>query len=195
MVFSTPSCAKSADLPCRRLGLALLLLAACSQPESDFGFTIERVEAHTIAGVLMVEVQQEIVLSPEAKEALKHGVPLAIRTELALRAAGSRHDLDEETRNFEIRYLPLSNRYQLTTAVPHGVQTYPRLRHALADINTVNFRLSMAGLPAGDLELRARSRLDKTHMPPPMRLPAWFSSQWQHDSGWYSQPFNVRSRT
>lgn len=193
MAFSTQSYAKSADRPCRLLGLALLLLAACSQPESNFGFTIERMEAHAIGGGLMVAVQQKIVLSPEAKEALRHGVPLAIRTELVLRTPGSRHDLDEETRNFEIRYLPLSNRYQLTTAVPHGVQTYPRLRHALADINTVEFKLSMAGLPAGGLELRARSRLDKTRMPPPMRLPAWFSTQWRHDSGWYSQPLDIRS--
>ena len=135
-----------------------------------------------------VVVHQTIDLSDEAQSALTHGVPLFIRTELALRPRESRRDFAHLEREFEIRYLPLSNLYQVTTSQPHVVKTFPRLRHVLAEMRTVDFGLDAAILPANDLELRARSSLNKRRMPPPMRLPAWFSAEWRHDTGWTSWP-------
>jgi hypothetical protein len=119
---------------------------------------------------------------------LDHGVPLAIRTELELQLAGSSGNISQDSREFEIRYLPLSNRYQLSTRQPSSVHTYPRLRHVLAELGSVSFTLTPGLLPPGDYQLRARSLLDKQNMPPPMRLPAWFSAQWKLDSGWQSRP-------
>ncbi len=173
--------------------LALLLPAGCSRAETDFGFTLERIETHPTADALDVAVYQKLVLSREARDALNHGVPLAIQTELALRPAGSHHDIEHDYRSFEIRYLPLSNRYQLTTTQPFHVTTFPRLRHVLAELGTVRFTLPDKSIPAGGIEIRARSFLDKRHMPPPMRLPMWFSSQWQHDSGWHTWPLDSAS--
>lgn len=173
--------------------LAVLLLAACSPRETTFGFTIEGVQARITAGVLNVTVDQKIILSPEARKALDHGVPLFIQTEFALREAGSRRDLELQAKIFEIRYLPLSKRYQLTTSQPLSKRTFPRLRHVLAEIQTVSFVLPTTGWSPGAFDLCARSYLEKNHMPPPMRLPMWFSSNWQHDSGWRSWPFNMRA--
>ena len=161
-----------------------LMLAACSQDERAFGFNIERVESARATGALNVVVHQKLTLSREAREALNHGVPLSFRTELALRPAGSRRDVQQRHRDFEIRYLPLSDRYQLTTEQPRSVQTFPRLRHVLAELSSVSFILAVQPMPEVQFELRARCLLDRHRIPPPMRLPVLFSSQWQHDSGW-----------
>jgi hypothetical protein len=195
MAFIMPFCAKIHDWRlCRTLLAApgpmalALALAGCSAGPADFGFSIGRVEAKTSAAAVNVVIHQRLVLSSEAKDALNHGVPLAIRTELELRAAGSRENIARATREFEIRYLPLSDHYQLTTLQPSGMQTYPRLRHVLAELSAVRFSLQPGQLPPGEYHLRARSLLDKQNMPPPMRLPAWFSAAWKLDSGWQSWP-------
>ncbi len=188
MAFITQCCAKFPDRRHWRMALAMLLLTGCSPAATDFGFHIERIDTRVTADALNVVVQQKLVLSPEARNALKHGVPLAIQTELALRVDGSRRNIAQQHRGFEIRYLPLSNRYQLTVRQPFSVSAFPRLRHVLAELATVSFTLPTRPMPAEEIELRVRSFLDKRHMPPPMRLPVWFSSQWQHDSGWRTWP-------
>ena len=192
MAFITRFCAR---FPRGRALLAMLLLAGCSPAARDFGFSLERIETHVTADALEVVVYQKLVLSREARNALDHGVPLAIQTELVLRQAGSRGDIKQIHRNFQIHYLPLSDRYQLTTIQPFRVNTYPRLRHVLAELTRVRFSLPAKSVPSGKYEVRVRSFLDKRHMPPPMRLPMLFSSQWQHDSGWRSWPLKLASGT
>lgn len=169
--------------------LAVLLLAGCSPDEAEFGFSVERIEASETTGKYSVVVHQKLDLSGEAENALRHGVPLAIKTEIALRVSGSRRSKIYVSRVFKIRYLPLSERYQLTMVQPFGVTTYPRLRHALSELSTITLTLPDEPLPEGKLEIRARSFLDKRYLPQPMRLPTLFSSQWQHNSGWRTQPF------
>ena len=170
------------------LCLGALALPGCSPEQTDFGFSIERIEASASPDALNVVIHQQLTLSTEAKDALDHGVPLVIRTELELQLAGSSGNISQASREFEIRYLPLSNRYQLIARQPSSVHTYPRLRHVLAELGTVSFTLMPGLLPPGEYQLRARSLLDKRNMPPPMRLPAWFSAQWKLDSGWQSWP-------
>jgi len=195
MGFITPFCTSVPDRSRLTLALALLLTAGCSHAQTDFGFSLVRVETQPTADALNVAVHQKLVLSREARNALNHGVPLAIQTELELRQPGSGHGTRQEHRSFEIRYLPLSERYQLTTVQPFSVATFPRLRHVLAELDTVKFTLPLKPAAAGVLELRVRSFLDKRHMPPPMRLPVWFSSQWRHDSGWRTWPVVLAPNT
>jgi len=173
------------------MALALMLFASCSAGETDFGFRLYRIDSHLTTEALDVVVHQKLILSQEARNALNHGVPLVIETQLALRPAGSWQNIQETHKDFEIRYLPLSKRYQLTTSQPHRVSTFPRLRHVLAELAAVNFALPVKSMPAGEYELRARSYLDKRDIPPPMRLPVWFSARWHHDSGWHSWPLTL----
>jgi len=174
-------------------GLAVVALAACAPKSGEFGFHIQRVESRIKADALEVIVDQTIDLSAEAQEALNHGVPLFIRTEISLRPREARRSLAHAEREFEIRYLPLSDLYQVSTAQPLAVKTFPRLRHVLAEVGTVAVDLgfSSAALSPGDFELRVRCSLNKHRMPPPMRLPAWFSAEWQHDTGWTSWPLDT----
>jgi hypothetical protein len=168
--------------------IVALTLAGCSAEPQQFGFNIEGIEATAGPDALSVVIHQQLVLSSEAKNALNHGVALDIRTELELQSMGSSRSISSASREFEIRYLPLSDSYQLIIRESSSVRTYPRLRHVLAELGSVSFSLHPGPLPSGDYRLRARSSLDKQNMPPPMRLPAWFSAQWKLDSGWQSRP-------
>jgi hypothetical protein len=172
---------------------AALLLTACTSSEGKFGFTLLDAHARKSGEYMQVRLEQKISLSSEAREALVHGVPLRIKVSANLRSSSGRSDNSKATRHFEIRYMPLSDHYQLSSEEAGTVHTYPRLRHALAAISAVELSMSVTGLEPGAYELRARSVLEKQYLPAPMRLPAWFSPNWQHDSGWKSWPVQIES--
>ena len=141
-------------------------------------------------GRVTVACEQRLQLSSEARNALVHGVPLTIEVEVILRDTSNQNRVGSNTAFYEIRYLPLSEFYQVSGLQDEDdeVRTFPRLRHALAELATLELSFDTGALPAGQYELLARSRLDKSRMPPPMRLPALFSDQWEHDSAWTSWP-------
>lgn len=185
MVFTMPACVSAA----RVLGcISLLLLLGCGDRSGSFGFELTGVETRVSGQQLKVDLAQKINLSPDARSALENGVPLhlEVRAELDTQAGTL-----TSIRRFEIRYMPLSNHYQLTSDQPASIRTYPRLRHALAELSDIELILPLENVAAGDYQLAARSWLDKRKLPAPMRLPAWFSPNWQHDSGWQSWPIHI----
>ena len=138
-----------------------------------------------------VRFEQNLSLSPEAREALVHGVPLTVGVELVLRGARTQTRVKKKTFHYEIRYLPLSEHYQLSGPTESSMQTFPRLRHVLAELGNLQLSLETGALPSGEYELLARSFLDKQKMPPPMRLPVLFSPRWNHESAWTSWPLDI----
>lgn len=190
MVSSMPVCAK----PLERARIALLtgslLLASCSGQGAE-RFELTRVEARWANGKLEARCEQQLTLSQEAREALDHGVPLTLELELILRSADGRTRVGGRTGSYQIHYLPLSKHYQLAYLQDDVVKTFPRLRHALADLSRVELSFATGVLPGGEYQLLARSRLDKRSMPPPMRLPALLSQAWHHDSRWSSWTLEI----
>jgi hypothetical protein len=170
--------------------ITALLSAGCSDRNGKSGFVIKSIDSSVSGTQLRVILEQKISLSQQAKTALENGVPLhfEVRADLQTPAAEV-----TSIRRFEIRYMPLSNHYRLSSEQPDFVRTYPRLRHALADLSEVELFLPLTGVALGEYQLRARSRLDKRELPAPMRLPAWFSPDWQHDSGWQYFPVALDS--
>lgn len=191
MASITRSCVKPRHDRVRGMVLWAALLAGCAPGSGDFGFVIDRVDTRWDHESLRVAVGQKLILSDEAKDALNHGVPLVFQTQVRLRNRVSGEELQQDHRTFEIRYLPLSERYQLSASPPLQVRTFPRLRHALGEVAAVEFTFAGLRTAPADLELRARSQLDKSQMPPPMRLPVWFSAEWDHDSGWTVWPVDA----
>lgn len=170
----------------------LLALTGCQGAASDNRFTIQRIEARWTNGWVSVKCEQKLVLSSEARDALIHGVPLTLELELLLRNAGSQVRAGADTRRYEIRYLPMSEHYQLEQSGTANIKTFPRLRHVLADLSQIRLSFETGVLPGGDYEIMARMSLDQRTMPPPMRLPALLSSNWHHDSSWSSWPLVIK---
>ncbi len=184
-----PVCANALRL---MVAASLLLLVACKEPNGSFGFKVKSLETRVSGQQLKVLLEQKISLSPEARAALTNGVPLhlEVRTELETDSGPI-----SAARRFEIRYMPLSNHYQLSSGQPAYVRTFPRLRHALADLSEVELSIPLQEVEAGSYQLQTRSWLDKRKLPAPMRLPAWFSPNWQHDSGWQSWTISISMPT
>jgi len=171
--------------------LTVVLLAGCKQQALDYGFVIKDVSVIRGYQSLNIGLQQDLAFSEQAVEALHHGVTLTVRLELELRNDNNMIVVRRETKRFHIRYLPLSERYQLTEEGSGKLQVYSRLRHVLAEIDDLNVQLPTGPLPSGNYELRTRSSLDERLLPAPMQLPALFSPQWRHDSEWSVWPFKV----
>jgi len=169
----------------------ILALTACSGQDSAGRFELSQVDADWQNGRLDVRFEQRLKLSEEARNALDHGVPLTVEVELILRDSSSQTRVGSTVGNYEIRYLPLSEHYQVASLEEGMVKTFPRLRHVLAELARLELSVETGAIPAGDYELLARSHLDHNRMPPPMRLPALFSSEWNHDSTWTAWPLAI----
>lgn len=174
------------------LSFTLFFLAGCGQEGGvDYGFTIKNVSVSRNYQSLNVGLRQELELSQQAREALEHGVTLTISLDMELRNDNNMIVAKRDSRRFYLRYLPLSERYQVSEEETGDLQAFSRLRHLLAAFNYLNVQLNTGPLPTGNYELRTRVRLDESRLPAPMQLPAWLSPQWQHDSEWSVWPFTV----
>lgn len=185
-----PGCARP-DPALGTLLTLMLVLGGCGESTDGGQFEISQLDARWESGRVEVGCEQQLQLSSEAREALRHGVPLTIELELILRNSATQSRVSAETHRYELRYLPLSEHYRLSGVGANDVATFPRLRHALAELSRLKLNLDTGPLPAGDYELLARSRLDHRHMPPPMRLPALFDPRWKHASEWASAQLTV----
>ena len=170
---------------------AFLALGGCQPRPAGGEFEINAVEARWANGRMSVHSEQVLRFSEPARQALGHGVPLTVEIELILRNTASQTRVAQELSAYEIRYLPMSEHYQVARLADGQVRTYPRLRHALADLGQLDLDLETGALPADDYELLARIRLDHARVPPPMRLPVLFDSSWKHASAWSSWPVIV----
>ena len=171
--------------------MLLLTLCACSGQYQGGTFEISEIDARWANGIIDVRVNQSLELSQEARRALQHGVTLSVEVEFVLRDARTQTRLQKFNSLYQIRYLPLSERFQLTGPDDEDTRTFPRLRHALSDLGRLDVTFKTGVLPSGEYELLARSFLDKRKMPPPMRLPVMFSQKWDHESDWTSWPLEV----
>ncbi|MDX1459590.1 MAG: DUF4390 domain-containing protein [Xanthomonadales bacterium] len=183
MGFTTPACAS--------LLSASLLLTGCSAPSAEHGIELSRVDIRTGPRRVEATFFQNLKLSAEAQQALEHGVPLVVEVRMELRDALTLTLLHDEARQFEIRYLPMLEDYQLRSLAGGEPRAFPRLRHALAELGQLELEFDTGPLAPGQYELRARTQLSLTHLPAPMTLPARFSTDWRHDSRWTTWPFEI----
>jgi hypothetical protein len=168
-----------------------MLLAACQQSGGDYGFRVRNIHLQPGYQKLLALYDQDLSLSSEAVDALEHGVPLTILLELELRDSSNLNLLADENRQFEIRFLPLNEIYQISIPGQNSVQSFPRLRHVLNELANIKVDFQTGPLAPGSYQFRSRIRLDNAQLPAPMRLPALFSADWKHDSEWSAWPFEI----
>lgn len=192
MDFFMPACTRLADIS-RILALlaAMSLAGGCDEHSRWQRFEIQNVELKWSNGRLNAELHQELEFSTEARDALQHGVPLNLLVELIVRNTADQIRAGESVNHYEIRYLPLSKRFQLTLPGGDEIRTFPRLRHLLAELADLSLVIRTGALPEGSYEVMTRISLDRRKMPISMRLPTMFDSEWKHDSNWSSWPLEI----
>lgn len=173
--------------------MLLLAGAGCEAEGPPYGFEMVTVSLAPGRETVHAQTSQRMRLSGLAQQALKNGIPLFIDVVTEVRDAGGGDVYAKRGLRQEIRYLPLSERYQIQTGDNGETRTYPRLRHVLAELSRVQVDLETGPLPPGPYEFRVRVRLDRTSLPAPMQLPALLLGNWRHDTGWSAWPFEIRA--
>lgn len=163
----------------------LVVLAACSAGGDDAPLRISA--AAVDQGVLTARLHWQP--SERVLDALDHGIVLDFVFDL--RAYGPAHfgwrdTLAHAERHVELRYFPLSRRYQLRDLDRGETRSYGA--RALLTAALEDLHLELAGdwprAAAGGYTLRVD--LDRDRLPGALRLPALLRAEWRLSSGDYS---------
>ena len=171
--------------------LFVSVLSACAPASDDYNFKISNVRIESGHQKILALHQQNLSLSREAVDALENGVPLTLKLEMELRDAINLTLLADDIRQFEIRFQPLNQVYQLKSPDDSQWKNFPRLRHVMNELSSLRINFTTGPLAPGSYEYRARIRLDNASLPAPMHLPAFFSAEWKHNSEWSTWPFEI----
>jgi len=95
----------------------------------------------------------------------------------------------KKLRHFQLRYHALSDQYVLSNLTEQTQQSFLSRGSAIAALGELDaLRLIDAQrlVPGEQYNAGLRVALDVEALPSPMRPWAWFSNDWQLDSGWYT---------
>lgn len=169
---------------------AALAVAQSGTDRQGF-FSVRSAATRLIDGVHVLDSRLQLVLSDEALDALKNGVPLTIELRLeAIRVRRFLPDaLDAELDvRYEMEYRPLSQRY-IVRNLNSGLQdSFATLYSALNSLGRID------GLPIVDdaildpdanYRMRLQALLSTRQYPAPLRMLFFWRDQWQLQSDWY----------
>jgi len=155
-------------------------------------FVVQNAKTELVDKIYRLDASLKYKFPPKALDALENGVTLILALDIEV-IKSRRYMWNEEIatleQRYEIKYLALTDQYQLNNKNSGSQFVYSTLDEALATLERID------GLPIIDAHLlnkdehymvQVRSRLDFDSLPPPLRLKAYFSNDWWLTSGWYS---------
>ncbi len=158
---------------------AAVALGGCDLLRHQAPGSLDVREARIVAAAdgAQLDLALDCRLNGPMSDALEHGIPITLRIDLAADAQPARL---RERREIELRYFPLTRRYQLRDL--HGrsernFSAYGALIDALGALR-VPVPAEFADLAAGT-RLRVRVGLDHSALPGPLRLPAILEPAWR----------------
>jgi hypothetical protein len=116
-------------------------------------------------------------LSGPMQDALDHGIPITLRVDVH---AGTWPHVQSAAPRIELRYFPLSRRYQLRQWGSEDVRSYATRGYLVDALGSLHVALpsEFAQLPA-QTALRVSARIDPGALPGALRLPALFEPAWR----------------
>lgn len=165
----------------KRLASALLLvlpLAACDalRHQAPGSLVVRDAAVASVADGAELVLDIDCRLNGPMSDALEHGIPITLRIDVHARATGVEL---ENRRQVELRYFPLTRRYQLRDTGADGVRSFPGYEYLTDALASLRLPLphSFARLPAGT-RLRVEVGLDHAALPGALRLPAILAPAW-----------------
>jgi len=178
----------------RWLGLGLVLLAGSAlyaQPEDAGSFEVRAATHDLVGGVYYVDALINLRLPSEAVEALHRGLPLTIRIEIEvlhrIRLWWDLNAFDPIVQRYQLSYAPVTDRYVVLNVNTLKRESFDSLVLALESIGRVeHLPVVDAGLLQSDrrYEMRVRAVLDKDELIGPLRLLAFWRSDFTIESDW-----------
>ena len=174
------------------LAVTLALLGGCGvllqQEPGSLG--VRSAQLLALDGGAQLELGLDCRLSGPMQDALDHGIPITLAIDMR---AGSWGSTARTMARVELRYFPLSRRYQLRTGTADEVRSFATQAWLVAALGAlrINLPATFAQLPAGT-SLRVRAAIDPAALPGALRLPALFEPAWQLASADSSWPVGTR---
>ena len=170
--------------------LLCVLLAGCGalMQQVPGSLVVRGARISVNAGSALLELGLDCRLSGPMQDALDHGIPLTMVVDV--RAGQWPRTLASTTRRVELRYFPLSRRYQLRELEADDVRSFAAPAYLIAALGSLRLGLpsGFVNLPAAT-QLHVSARLDPAALPGALRLPALFEPAWRlaaADSTWPS---------
>lgn len=159
--------------------LALVALAACGalDAQKPGQLAVRSAQLSTSGAGAVLELALDCRFSGPMQDALDHGIPLTFQVDLR---AGRWPLATTATHRIELRYFPLSRRYQLREAGSDDVRSFATPAYLVAALGALRLHLppAFAHLPAAT-PLRVSAALDPAALPGALRLPALFEPAWR----------------
>ncbi len=177
-----PSALTWARRLCRLACAALLppLLAACAllAEQTPGTLAVRDARVEVLAGDAQLDLDLDCRLSGPMQDALEHGIPITLQIEV--RAGSWPRRLAQAAPRIELRYFPLSRRYQLREVGNGEVRSFITSAHLLAALASLRLSLppAFAALPERT-PLHVSAAIDPAALPGALRLPALFEPAWQ----------------
>ena len=156
------------------------LLAGCSllAEQAPGALAVRSAQVNAIAGSATLELGLDCRLSGPMQDALDHGIPLTLQIDV--RAGRWPIPKASAARRIELRYFPLSRRYQLRELDSGDVRGFASPAYLVAALGALRIELpaAFASLPA-TTPLQVSAKLDPAALPGALRLPALFEPAWQ----------------
>ena len=162
------------------MAASLVLLGGCSALDAQTPGTlaVRAAQITTLGGSATLELDLDCRLSGPMRDALEHGIPLTLQIDV--RAGHWPSEKASAARRVELRYFPLSRRYQLRELESRDVRSFAAPAYLLAALGALRIDLpsAFAALPAAT-PLHVSARLDPAALPGALRLPALFEPAWR----------------
>jgi hypothetical protein len=158
--------------------LAAMLVGCDALREQTPGsLMVRQAQLVSAAEGIRLDVDLDCRFNGPINDALEHGIPVTL--DVHLQAEGSAGTLDNR-RQVELRYFPLTRRYQLRDTGSGQVRSFPASGYLTDALAALHLPLppTFADLPAGT-RLRLGVQLDHSALPGALRLPAMLEPAWR----------------
>jgi len=153
-------------------------------------FVVEQASSRLQDGAYFIDAAVNYEFTDTVIEALENGVPITVDIHFQVRRADAwiwEKDIVDMHRRRQLRYLPLSESYEVTDIDNKQIKLYfSRLAaiDALGAVKNVKV-VDDSQLESGEIYLmEIRSTLDIESLPVPLRPRAYMSSDWKLSSEW-----------
>jgi hypothetical protein len=156
------------------------LLAACAwlDEQTPGELTVRNAQLVAFAGTARLDLGFDCRLSGPMQDALEHGIPITL--EIDVRAGHWPNRLAQARPRIELRYFPLSRRYQLREVDSGDVRSFATPAYLIAALGSLRLALPavFADLPDAT-PLHVSAAIDPAALPGALRLPALFEPAWR----------------